>query len=49
MAVAELLTQPDLYQRMSTRSTELVKAYTYAHAAEGLIAGIRYALKTLRD
>lgn len=48
-AVAELLTHPDLYQRMSTRSLELVKAYTYAHAAEGLIAGIRYALKTPRD
>jgi glycosyltransferase involved in cell wall biosynthesis len=47
-AVADLLTQPDTYARMSAQSLELVKGYTYAHAAQGLIAGIRYALKSIR-
>lgn len=47
-AVVSLLTQPDTYKRMSTQSLALVKPYTYARAAEGLIAGIRHALNATR-
>jgi glycosyltransferase involved in cell wall biosynthesis len=40
---AALLSQPDLWQRMSHNSLEAVKPYNYASAAAGLVAACRHA------
>lgn len=39
-----LLTQPAVWQRFSRHSLEVVKDYTYANAAAGLLAACRYAI-----
>jgi glycosyltransferase involved in cell wall biosynthesis len=43
-AIAQLLTQPEEYARMSTKCREVVKGYTFAHAAQGMMDGIRKSL-----
>lgn len=40
-----ILTRPDVYQRFSDRSRSLVSEYTFDHAAEGLLAACRFAIK----
>ncbi len=43
-AIAPLLTQPELYATMAAKSLELVNSYTYDHAAQSTIEGIRSTL-----
>jgi glycosyltransferase involved in cell wall biosynthesis len=43
-AAESLLTQPELHKRFSQRSRELVGDFTFARAADGLVAACRHAL-----
>ncbi len=41
---AQLLTQPDLYQKFSERSRSMASDYTFDHAAAGILEACRFAL-----
>lgn len=43
-AIVPLLTQAEEHARMATKCREVVKAYTFAHAAQGMMDGIRHSL-----
>ena len=46
-AAVQILTNDDLYNRMSARCCELVKEYTYENAAKGIVLAINAAKSTI--